>query len=284
MAMMTSQLAGRSPYVLTPEAEIQLGRDAAPQIEAEYGGALPQSRMTDYINRVGHHVSKYSRDPKWPFEFKVLNSDIINAFALPGGMIYVTKGMLKAMNNEAQLAGVLGHEIGHVTNRHGAVAIENAMAYELVGGLISEFTGGELLAEVSTSILSDIFQNGYSRRQESQSDRDGLDSMYKAGYHPGGIVELMQIFQSMEEGEPDAIQQLFQSHPPSGERVETLVAKINSTYPTTPQQRVGANEYMHFVHGQPLTSDSKNGKLDNQSVIIPLAIGAVFLLLSLGRR
>ncbi len=129
----TSYITGRRQFMLISEGEeINIGSNYAPQIVFEFGGAYKDDRLNDYMNDVGNSLARVSHRPTLDYHFKVVNSSIINAFALPGGYIYITRGMLDVLRNEAELAGILGHEIAHVCARHGASQMSKAMGFQIV--------------------------------------------------------------------------------------------------------------------------------------------------------
>ena len=221
---------------LSPDQEVVIGQQGRQDVITQMGGLHPSPALQAYIARVGQQVlnqSQASQSP-YPFEFHLLDApDTINAFALPGGQIFVTTGLLKALDTESQLAGVLGHEIGHVVARHGAEHLARqqlgAILVNAVGIAASdERQGGQQAAAIAQAVNQIVGLN-YSREDELESDRLGFEFMIAANYNPEGIVELMQVFESAEsQGRPP---EFLSTHPNPGNRVSRLQNIIQVTYP-----------------------------------------------------
>ena len=221
---------------LSPDQEVVIGQQGRQDVITQMGGLHPSPALQAYIARVGQQVlnqSQASQSP-YPFEFHLLDApDTINAFALPGGQIFVTTGLLKALDTESQLAGVLGHEIGHVVARHGAEHLARqqlgAVLVNAVGIAASdERQGGQQAAAIAQAVNQIVGLN-YSREDELESDRLGFEFMIAANYNPEGIVELMQVFESAEsQGRPP---EFLSTHPNPGNRVSRLQNIIQVTYP-----------------------------------------------------
>lgn len=220
---------------LTPRQEIVLGLQSRQQMAARYGGLYPNQSLQDYVNQVGARVvgrSEASKSP-YPFEFHLLrDAQTINAFALPGGQIFITAALLGRMNSEAQLAAVFGHEAGHVVGRHGAehlakqqlgASLVNAVGIAASGGQ----DGGQGAAVIAQAV-NQMVDLRYGRKDESESDRFGLKFMTEAGYDPRGILEVMQILSKSSGGRQP---EFLSSHPDPGNRLQTLSAAIKKTYP-----------------------------------------------------
>jgi len=172
---------GRQLALISESQEISIGEASHPEVLAEFG-IVENPALQQYFSRVGLDIAKRSHRPNLPWHFTVVDSDVVNAFAVPGGYIYLTRGILAAMNNEAELAGVLGHEIGHVTARHSVTQISQQQLIGLglgIGSVFSPtFRNLSGLAETGLSIL--LLK--YSRDHERQSDQLGLQYMTLAGY------------------------------------------------------------------------------------------------------
>lgn len=212
------------------EKEIQLGRQLAAQIEQQVK-MVEDPMITEYINRVGQNLVLNS-DAKIPFTIKVIDSDEVNAFALPGGFFFVNKGLIIAADNEAELAGVMAHEIAHVAARH---AMENAgkgqlLGYGILAGLI--FTGG-----IAGAVLQNTAGLGqalaffkFSRGAEKEADSLGVQYLYAAGYDPTGMATMFEKLASKNKKKPGTLSKLFSSHPQSIDRRDEslqLVAKFD---------------------------------------------------------
>ncbi|MHB8763843.1 MAG: M48 family metalloprotease [Deferrisomatales bacterium] len=206
--------------------EAQMGRQAYPVYTQMSEGLYPDPGLQAYVASVGHRLAALGHRPELEYEFNVVNGSEINAYALPGGKISITRGLLAKMDNEAQLAAVLGHEIGHVTARHAAAGYTRqvlAGALTTVGRVALEVAavqGADLLAQGGMLATTLVLQK-YGRDQERQSDELGMEYMTQAGYHPEGLVQTMEILQAGRDREPSAFEALLQSHPLTSERIET---------------------------------------------------------------
>ncbi len=239
---------------LSPEQEVVLGQQGRQEIIAQMGGLHPSQELQAYIDQVGQRVlqqSKASQSP-YPFEFHLIDApDTINAFALPGGQIFITTGLLKALDAESQLAGVLGHEIGHVVARHGAKHLAKqqlgAMLVNAIGIAASDDRQGGQQAAVIAQVVNQLVSLNYSREDELESDRLGFEFMTAAAYNPEGLVELMQIFESAESrGRPP---EFLSTHPNPGNRVARLEDIIQENYPDgiSAQLTEGEQEFSRTV-------------------------------------
>lgn len=243
LALITLTLAGcavnpvtgkKELSLLSEPEEIRMGLESYPVATQASGGEFRDKELNAYVNRVGKNLAKKSHRPHLDYEFNVVNDSGVNAYALPGGKISITRGLLSRMDNEAQLAGVLGHEIGHVTARHAAAGYTRSviagvvMATGYVALEASDVEGKELIAG-GGALLTGALLMKYSRDQERQSDDLGLDYMAEAGYNPEGFVQTMEILQSLNKKEPNILETMMSSHPLSSERVadaKRVVAKM----------------------------------------------------------
>jgi predicted Zn-dependent protease len=226
---------------LSPKQEVVLGVQARSQMAARHGGLYPNSAIQAYIDQVGGRVVQRSAAAKapsaeagYPYEFHLLSDpQTINAFALPGGQVFLTVGLLRRLKSEAQLAGVLGHEVGHVVGRHGAehlakqqlgTALVNA-----VGIAASDNPDNARQAAVLAQAANQLVSLQYGREDELEADQLGFRFMTEAGYNPQGLVELMQILGSARQG--GASPEFFSTHPNPENRVERLRKLITQAYP-----------------------------------------------------
>ena len=220
---------------MSEDQELQMGRAYLPQAVQTFGGLPPDDELLQsYVQRVGTRLALSSHRPKLPWEFVVVNDSMINAFALPGGKICITRGLIAKMSSEDELAAVLGHEIGHVTARH---AVSSHARGTLVGlgaaglgaalaGLGMGQSGGQL-----ASVAGNMLMMSYSRDQERQSDELGYKYMVLNRYNPKGMVGLFEIFQRTEKTAPGTIQSFFSSHPLTAERVNTARSRVQTSDP-----------------------------------------------------
>jgi predicted Zn-dependent protease len=235
----TNPVTGRSQLMLMSEQEeIQIDRQNSPyQISSDYG--ITQDRdLEAYVDQVGQRMATISHRPRMPYRFNVVNATYINAYAFPGGTISATRGILIKLNDEAELASLLGHELGHVNARHTAHQMSQAMLTQtLVGGAAAIVgsqgsTLGDLTAQLG-SIGAGALLASYSRDNEREADDLGLRYMATAGYDPQGFVELMDMLRSLNKQNPNAVQTLFSTHPMSDERYQTAVDAVRTRYPQT---------------------------------------------------
>lgn len=200
--------------------ERAIGEEVSRQIIAELG-VYPDAALTKYVTLVGMLLAQNSSKPNLNWQFIVLDTDGVNAYAAPGGIIHITRGALALIKSEAELAGVLGHEITHVTERHAITSIKRGRGLELAsdevgadGGLLAGAVSK--LAEVGTRVL--LF-NEFDRGQEMESDKTGLQLANKAGYSPGGMTSFLTSLSERNKGrqEPNG---LFATHPQLKERID----------------------------------------------------------------
>jgi predicted Zn-dependent protease len=229
-----SGLSGIDDYLkyIPRSIDVMLGNEYGSSMEAEFGGVLNDPQLAQRVNNVGSRLLQHVDAGGFEYQFNVLNNNMVNAFALPGGRIYITKGLLDLMTNEAQLAAVLGHEIGHVDERHGTKSVVAGVGVTALLTLASGLTNKQVLQD-GYALLANLFQAGYSRDNESESDEFGLDTMVAAGYNPLGAVQLMQIFQLANSGDSNIIEDLFRTHPRPEVRIEDLQKRIEEKYPLT---------------------------------------------------
>jgi predicted Zn-dependent protease len=222
------------------EQDIAMGRHFAPQVEKQMGGRIHDKELQEYVDRVGQRIGRVSQKPQLEYHFVALNHKSVNAFALPGGYLFITRGMLEKLESEAQLAAVLAHEIVHVVARDTA----NMMSNEL--GLNTLLVGTAAVVKPSRSVMttavitSKILELKYSREDERQADLAGMKYMVRAGYDPNGVVEVMQMLQEHGRNAPD---EFMSSHPSSEHRVDYLKRRIRTRYSKFTGLKVGREDY-----------------------------------------
>jgi len=218
----TNPVTGKRELVLISEAqEIAMGKEAAPECEKEFGGKVADADLQQYVQSVGRRLAEVSDRPM-PYTYILVASDVPNAFALPGGSIFITAGLMKRLTNERQLAAVLGHETGHVAARHSVQQMQKQMGAQLLVEIASRTAGAETggtAADVA-KIVSTVALMKYSRDDEYQADELGIKYAAKAGYNPWGMVELLTLLDAMQQAEPSRFQEMFQTHPLSSKRIE----------------------------------------------------------------
>ncbi len=221
---------------LSPQQEVVLGQQARSKMAAKYGGLAPNAPLQSYIDQVGARVVKQSQASKlpYPYEFHLLSDpQTINAFALPGGQVFITVGLLRRLKSEAQLAGVLGHEVGHVVGRHGAEHLAKqqlgASLVNAVGIAASDNPDNARQAALLAQAANQLVSLRYGREDELESDQLGFRFMREAGYNPQGLLELMQILGSARQG--GASPEFFSTHPNPENRLQRLKDLITQAYP-----------------------------------------------------
>jgi len=205
--------------------EVNIGRKQyTPSQQSQGGRYSVDPDLSFYVSQVGKRLAAVSDRPGLPYEFVVLNNDVPNAWALPGGKIAINRGLLTQLDDEAQLAAVLGHEIVHAAARHGATQMTQGMLLGIGGqlaGAASQGSGYEALVTQGSQLGSALWQARYGRDHELESDFYGMKYMSRAGYAPQAAVELQQTFVKLSEGrQSNWLDGLFASHPPSQERVD----------------------------------------------------------------
>src|SRR5262249_25217280 len=216
------------------DREIAMGRDMAQQVEQE-SKLLKDPVINEYVNRVGQNIVRNS-DAKVPFTIKVIESDEINAFALPGGFFYVNSGLILAADDEAELAGVMAHEIAHVAARHGT---EQESKGQLVNfaSLPLIFVAGPIGYGIqqAANLLVPLGFLKFSRSMEEEADYLGIQYLYKTGYDPSAMVRFFEKLQAKEKAKPGSMSKLFSTHPPTGNRIAKVEDAITTVLPPKDQ-------------------------------------------------
>jgi predicted Zn-dependent protease len=220
-------VTGKKQYIgLTKEQEIQIGQQAVPQMLQEMGPLLNDEEVQSYVQQVGNELVQDSvaADTEWVWGFHVIdNPDLVNAFALPGGQVFITTALLSRLETEAQLAGVLGHEITHVLARHGA---EQMAKQQLTQGLLQAVAvASSPQAAQSAALFAQLINMSYGREDETESDMIGIEIMSCADYDPEAMAEVMQILAEASGGSPQP--EFFSTHPNPENRIERIHARIN---------------------------------------------------------
>ncbi|HEX5890406.1 MAG TPA: M48 family metallopeptidase [Pyrinomonadaceae bacterium] len=224
------------------EKEVRQGREAAAEVDRQ-AKFVDDPVITEYVNRVGQNIVLHS-DAKVPFTIKVIDSDEVNAFALPGGFFYVNKGLLLAADNEAELAGVMAHEIAHVAARH---AVENQakmglLEYAALGASI--FLGGipGMIYQNTAGIgLLGIFMK-FSRGAEEEADKLGVQYMYAAGYDPGAMATMFEKLEAKNKKKPGFISKAFATHPAPPDRRQAAI-NLAARFPEREEYVISSSEF-----------------------------------------
>jgi len=261
---------GRQLALISTSQEIGIGQESHPEIIAEFG-RVENAALQEYFSRIGLDIAKISHRPDLPWTFTVLDSPVVNAFAVPGGYIYLTRGILAYMNNEAEMAGVLGHEIGHVTARHSVTQISQEQLFGLGLGLGSVFSSRfrqlSGLAETGLGIL----MLKYSRDHERQSDQLGVQYMAQVGYDPAQIGRFFVVFQGLREEQGAAIPNWLSSHPAPPDRIESTASaaeKFKQEHPGG-KYKINADTFLSRIEGVVYGDDPREGFVEKNSFYHP---------------
>ncbi len=244
----TNPATGKRVFnTMSVEKEIALGTQAQPEFLKGNGGEVSDPAILSYVRGIGHNLAAVSERPELPWEFHVLDSAQINAFALPGGKVFMSRGLLEKMSNEAQLAGVLGHEVGHVTSMHIGRRMSQAQALGIGGiliGVVGEASDEDWLRVlgVGTAVGGTVYLLKFSRGNESESDMLGVRYMTRLGYNPHGQMQVMEILKQASGGKQSgALESMLSTHPLAQDRIDDLEALIADQYPGADQS--GRYEY-----------------------------------------
>ena len=215
---------------ISRQQEIQLGQEAKPQFEQEFGGVHASEELQRYVQEVGTSLAERTDRPDLPWQFRVLRSEQVNAFALPGGFIYITAGLLRQLDNEAQLAAVLSHEVGHVAHRHSVQQLKRAQIVQ-GGSAIASIFGGERAGTAVQlgQLVAGLALMKYSRDQEREADLSGMRYMIRENYEPSAIVRVMEILKRASGG-GGGPPEFFSSHPAPDSRKQYLTEAIEDRY------------------------------------------------------
>lgn len=284
----TNPTTGRSQFnSLSRDDEIKMGMDAKPEMIKEYGGEVQSADLRQYVERIGRRLADQTEAdyPSLPWEFTLLDSDVINAFALPGGKVFMSRGLAEKMTNEAQLAGVLGHECGHVTARH----INDRMTQQIGVGILATAAGiavgatsdNDLVrygAPVAFGVGSQVVLLSFSRGQELEADRLGVRYMTRAGYDPKGQEQVMEILD--REAGSDRAATFFSTHPDPKARIQQVQKLLKGEYAYTqnnPQFALREREFKEqFLARLPAKSPQQQKKAEAEGRVFDLSRPAMW--------
>lgn len=206
------------------EQDVQVGRQSAEEVEKQLP-ILNNRSVERYISELGRRLAREAQGPEFPYQFKVVNTSDINAFALPGGYMYVHRGLIEAARSEAELAGVMAHEIAHVALRHGTNQASKAYLGQaglgVLGGLLGGSTAGDIIGAVGGFGLNSLFLK-YSRNAEEQADIVGAQMLAKAGYDPMAMASFFELLREKAGRDPSGLEEFFSSHPSPADRAERI--------------------------------------------------------------
>ncbi|NLX19318.1 MAG: M48 family metalloprotease [Desulfobulbus sp.] len=249
-------VTGRQQLMMMSEnEEIAIDRQRAPYQFSEDYGVLQDSAVNSYIARVGRELAMRSHRPQMPFSFRGVNAAYLNAYAFPGGSIAVTRGMLVELESEAELAALLGHEIGHVCARHSAQQASKGMIANLlmagatVATSVAGYGGASDLVQQLGGLGAGALLASYSRDNEREADALGMEYMVRAGYSADGMVKLMEVLNRNKQRNPSAIELMFATHPMSNERLATARQAVATTYQASRGGVIQRERYMDNTAG-----------------------------------
>ncbi len=238
------------------EKELQNGRQLALEVEQQ-AKIVEDPIVTEYVNRVGQNIVLHS-DAKIPFTIKVIDSDEVNAFALPGGFFFVNKGLILAADNEAELAGVMAHEIAHVAARH---AMENAgkgqfLGYGILAGILLTGGIGGAILQNTAGLTQALAFFKFSRGAEEEADRLGVQYLYAAGYDPTAMATMFEKLAAKNQKKPGTLSKLFSTHPQSIQRRDDSLALVGR-FPEKEEYIISTSEFQRVKAYLLRTSNAK---------------------------
>jgi predicted Zn-dependent protease len=229
------------PNFYSLDREVALGRQLAEEVNRQ-AKFIDDPIVTEYVNRIGQNIVLHS-DAKVPFTIRVLDSDDVNAFALPGGFFYVNKGLILAADNEAEVAGVMAHEIAHVAARHGTEQASKAQLANFAMIPLIFVTGGlGALAYNGVNILVPLAFLKFTRSAEGEADKLGAQYAWAAGYDPNSLVTFFEKLEKKEKTKPGTLSKLFGTHPPTPDRI-TKVRELLTRFPDRDEYTVNTSEF-----------------------------------------
>jgi predicted Zn-dependent protease len=270
-------VTGDKNFVLMSEQqEIQLGAQAHQDVLKEYA-ALANPALQAYVNEVGQRLAQHSHRPHLQWHFTVVDSPDVNAFALPGGYVYITRGLMAYLNSEAELAGVVGHEIGHVTARHGVRQQSTSTAVGLgavLGSILVPGMGNQAGASLLQT-LAQAWTAGYGREHELESDRLGAEYLAKSGYAPQAMIDVIGVLKNQElfaaeqarrDGrQPRTYHGTFDTHPSNDARLQQVVGAANQY--TVANPREGRSDYLQKIAGVVFGDSPDQGLIRNNMLL-----------------
>lgn len=278
-------VTGKQDFVLMSEdEEIALGRRMHPQVLEQYP-VYDDPELQALVQRVGERLARTSHRSDLIFRFTLLDSAEVNAFAIPGGYIYITRGLLVYLNSEAELAAVLGHEIGHVTARHSVRQHSAATTAGLLATIVGAASGVQGAGDLA-NIASTALVRGYGREHELESDRLGAEYLAKAGFEPEAMLEVIGVLKDQEsfdaqlareeEREPRAYHGLFSTHPDNDRRLQETVLAARR-YASQAPRRVERDSFLHHLEGLTFGVAEREGVLrGNEFYHKPMNFGLRF--------
>ena len=244
----TSPVGGGSILVgMDEDEEKAVDRKVAPQQFSQDFGPVQDAPVNQYLSEVGHRLDAKSHRPQMPYSYRVLNANYVNAYTFPGGAMGVTRGILVDLDNEAEQAALLGHELGHVNARHAAQRQGQAMVASVAAtgiNIIGSAAGFGGLTDLGTQLGASVLLSSYSRDNEREADQLGQDYMVRAGYPANGMVGLQELLVEQQKSSPGMLQTMFSTHPMSSERRDTARRLAEEKYAASNKRDPGRERFM----------------------------------------
>jgi len=264
----TNPVTGKTDVVTISESqEVEIGRKMHPQILQQYGRYADEG-LQGYVNDIGQRIAAKSHRPGLQYTFTVLDSEEVNAFALPGGYVYITRGIMAYLNSEAEIAAVLGHEVGHVTARHAVRQQSGAAAAGIGATLVAVLTGSGDLASLA-NMAGQALVRGYGRDMELEADSIGAEYLARLGYDPDAMIDVVRLLKNQEmlevqmarqEGrEPRIYHGVFSTHPDNDTRLKEVVSSARAAGGGGEPRPDGREAYLKRIEGLPLGPSREQG-------------------------
>lgn len=280
-ACSTNQATGRNQFtgLMPASQEAQIGTQEHQKILKQFGGAVKDKALRDYVTRVGEKIVPHTERKDVKYTFTLLDSPVVNAFALPGGYVYVTRGILTLANNEADLAGVIAHEIGHVTARHSAERYSTSVLTSIGASILSAAIKVDGASQ-ALGLGANLYLSSYSRSQEHESDDLGIRYLSRAGYDTMGManflksLEASSILEKKEAGKSTkSVPNYLSTHPVTADRVTRSITEANK-YPKG-EKETHRVTYLKQINGMTVGDSAEQGFIDNNKFVHP-ELGFIF--------
>ncbi len=271
----TNPATGKSDFVMMSEqSELEMGQKYSQEIAKQYP-RYEDAKLQAYVQQVGERVARAGDRPQLQYHFTVIDTPDINAFALPGGYIYIHRGLMAYLGSEAELAAVLGHEVGHVTARHSVKQQSQSSAWSILGQAVALGTGVGAAADL-TNVLGTAFVRGYGRDMELEADGLGAKYLARAGYDPTAMIQVVRVLKNQEDfardeaarkgqaAQPVGYHGLFDTHPDNDERLKQVLGPAQALAGSG-QREVAAERYLKAIDGMPFGDSAASGVRRGQS-------------------
>ena len=268
----TNPVTGRREFmIVSEEQEQQIGNQTHPQVIEQFGIYDEKPELNKMVADIGARVAAVSDRPDLPWRFTLLDSPMVNAMALPGGYVYVTRGILERMNSEDELAGVIAHEVGHVTARHSAQRMSQSQLAN-IGLMVGSIIAGPAATQAYGSLAqlgAGLLFTRYSRQQETQADLLGTAYMTEAGFNPVGAEQMLMALQRLERGDTSSLERYFVDHPDPAKRVKdvrTEIQKLSQASPSIVNIPVDRPEFVRQLQGMIVGNSTLETTITNDTV------------------